>query len=70
MICFSKSLVLSLVASALTLLMTGCSGRTPDGKTCRRNLLQFFPQTTSDMAQTCPQDTTYYKPSDKITPGT
>jgi len=66
----AKLIAVSLGSAALASLLTSCSGRTPDGKTCRRNLLRFIPQTTTDMSQTCPQDTTYYKVSDQSTPGT
>lgn len=65
-----KLVAVSLASAGLITFLTSCSGRTPDGKSCRRNLLQFIPQTTTDMSQTCPQDTTYYKASAQSTPGT
>lgn len=57
------------VAGVLAALTSACSGRTPDGKSCRRNILPLFPVFTSDMSQTCPQDTTYYKGAGKTAPG-
>jgi hypothetical protein len=65
-----KMVAMSLTSAALITLLTSCSGRTPDGKPCRRNLLKFIPQTTTDMSETCPQDTTYYKAPVQTTPGT
>ncbi len=61
-----KSLV---IAGSIISAISACSGRTPDGKACRRNLLPLFPVFTSDMSQTCPQDTTYYKGAGKTAPG-
>ncbi|NDE15145.1 hypothetical protein EBZ80_09470 [bacterium] len=61
-----KSLV---IAGSILTAVSACSGRTPDGKPCRRNTLQFLPVLNSDMSQTCPQDPTYYKGAGKTAPG-
>lgn len=66
---FLSSLKSLVIAGSIATVVSACSGRTPDGKTCRRNVLQFFPVFNSDMSQTCPQDTTYYKGAGKTAPG-
>ena len=33
----------------------GCTGKTPDGKPCRKNHFMFFPSFSTTMSDVCPQ---------------
>jgi hypothetical protein len=51
------SIMLSTICLAL-LALSGCTGKTADGKPCRKNHFMFFPSFSTTMADVCPQSAT------------
>jgi len=50
-----RSTIRTISAVIAVALLAGCTGRTPDGKVCRKNMVPFIPTFTYSMANVCPQ---------------